>query len=100
MSAEPAQHAELVRIFHGHDASEHDYHEMVTLGRLDYRDRLGRSHKHGSHLWVEELCNNPDCTARAIVSSEAITSMVERLIDGQVGPSSSEAATHNDAGEA
>ena len=83
MNGDTAQTATSVapaRIEVKHDLTlEYDYHEWVFLGGREYRDTIGRRNNGGLTPWLIVNCNNPDCSARALVPEQVIAAAVEAV---------------------
>ena len=71
-----------VRLLHPHDdLGEDTYHEWWGPTAFRYRDKIGRGNR-GSYRWSVWVCNNPGCTAEAILSPSALLDLVAPLLGG------------------
>lgn len=61
------------KIFKAHDPlPDTDYHEWVLSDHSN-------AHRHGGPDWLEANCNNPDCTAVGLISTTAVTALLEEI---------------------
>ena len=53
-----------------------------VVERTAYLDTLGRRIRHGMRAWFVISCNDPDCSAKLLVSAEGVLDLLERVSDG------------------
>lgn len=66
-------------------------HQLVLLGAdflrrhsglsdIQYRDAIGRRHRHSWRIWVTLICNDIDCQAVVLVRADAIEQIATRAL--------------------
>lgn len=78
--------SDLVRIKVQHNPKADDFgHEWITFGDRVKADSMGRLRPNLYFTsWTSWLCNNPDCGARALVSDQAVQSLIDVAPGGSV----------------
>lgn len=71
-----------IKLEHGHDNTDLDYHETLFMGETVMLDRLGRANNNGTRTWLVAICNNSDCAARVLVRDDILTSYIEEVLCG------------------
>jgi len=67
----------LIKYPHEHVGNTPDYHEWVQAERVRANARGRLNPRMWFRTWTKWVCNNPDCTAMAIVSDQAIRNLIE-----------------------